>query len=158
MTAWDDTFVDVTASSGADTTQLLVGNVADPEKRGCTLVRMLIRLWVNQSTPGVVSGIQALTMGIGLSSDDAFTANALPEVQVADDFPQTGWLFRDQVLVLDETLATGVFAAISVREDVRSQRKLDRASAYIRISNVAVEGTSFSVRCKGLIRALYKLP
>ena len=97
-------------------------------------------------------------MGIGMSSDDAFTANALADVNTDSDFPMGGWLWRDMVMVMDETLGSGVTPYIEVRVDLRAQRKLDRASVFLARSNTAQEGTNFSVEMTAFIRMLYKLP
>ena len=137
---------------------MIAQNVADPEKRGCTIVRILAHLWLTATTPGAVSGIQRVHCGIGLASDDAFSANALPDIDQDSDFPVGGWMWRDLYVIKDETLASGVFAPIEIKVDLRAQRKMDRASVFLARSNTANEGSAFSVRMTGLVRVLYKLP
>jgi len=135
-----------------------MGNVADTEKRGCTLVRTVVGLCLRAASPGVVSGQQRVTIGIALVSDDAFSASAVPDVEDAADFPVQGWLWREVRLVYDETLATGIINPVEVRLDLRAARKLDRSSMVLLMSNENLEGTGFDVRVLGLIRSLYKLP
>ena len=157
LTAWDDEVIATDTPAGSSDTQLLCQNVADPEKRGCTLIRIIIRLSVFATVPGVVSGNVRMNYGIGLSSDDAFAANALPEAGVADDFPVAGWLWRDAFVVRDETLASGIVDHQRIALDLRAMRKLDRSSIWLRVEAAALEGTSFNVFTSGLIRCLYKL-
>ena len=158
-TAWDDSRVAATVGSGASTTgQLLVENVADPEKRGCTLVRMILDLSLVATPPGAVSGMQRLSIGIGLVSDDAFSASAFPEPSETDDFPVGGWIYRGMRLIRDETLASGIIAQERLYLDLRVQRKLERSSVVFMTKNDAVEGSTFSVAVQGLVRSLYKLP
>ena len=158
-TAWDDEFVSLSLANATAGNQLLVQNVADPEKRGCTLVRMIVGIDVMVNQPGTVSGKQLITVGIGLVSDDAFSAGVFPENNVADDFPVGGWIYRAQRIIWDETLGSGVGVdKVRFEADLRAQRKLARSSVFLQVHNGAHEGSTFSVFATGLVRALYKLP
>ena len=145
-------------SLGGQQAFLLAEDVADPEKRGCTIVRMLLGLSLSAATPGVVSGSMRITMGISMVSDDAFVAAALPEADTTADFPVSGWLYRDEYRIVDETLASGVIMLTRVEKDLRTQRKMDRSSLVFQLESNLAEGTAFDVRCTGIVRALYKLP
>ena len=159
MTAWDDEFINFDMASGAQANTLLVQNVADPEKRGCTLIRTMVKMTYYPSNPGAVSGQMSIFVGIGLASDDAFTAGALADPNSAADFPMTGWVYRDRHLVIDETLGGGgPGRPLTVDQDIHSQRRLDRGSLVMTFNNDFNEGVAFNVRCIGLIRCLYKLP
>ena len=160
LTAWDDQVMvaGFTATSGGGNAVLLAENVSDPEKRGCTVVRLLARLTLAPATPGAVSGVQTLAMGILTMSDDAYTASAFADPEQDADYPVGGWLYRDVVTVRDETLASGIVAFPEVVLDLRAQRKLDRSTLAFRVFNSALEGTAFTVRITGIIRVLYKLP
>ena len=159
-TAWDDQLFNQDVATGSRVLLLLVEDVADPEKRGCTLVRMIFGINLLASNPGAVSGQQKVSMGVMVVSDDAFLAGsaAMPDPTVDAEFPVGGWLFRAQYIVQDETLASGIIAPLRIEKDIRSQRKLDRASLVFRAENDSMEGSTFSVRMVGLIRCLYKLP
>ena len=77
-TAWDDKLVNFSLANGAGTAAIeLVTNVSDTEKRGCTLVRLLLDLSFWANPPGTVSGVQLFDTGIGLVSDDARLAAEL---------------------------------------------------------------------------------
>ena len=49
----------------------LLDNVSDAEKRGCTVIRTLVHLWLTPVAGTIVNGSQRLNAGIQLSSDDA---------------------------------------------------------------------------------------
>ena len=160
LTAWDDQVITLTtlASGGTGLQLLLCENVADPEKRGCTLIRIIIGLSFFPTPPGQVSGRQAVSFGIALASDDAFTGGALPDPETDDDYPVSGWLFRTTFPVFDETLATSGPIGYRIERDIRSGRKLDRSSIYMDMHSAGDEGTQFSIGVIGLVRCLYKLP
>ena len=147
-------------SSGSTSEVGLVDDTADPEKRGCTLIRLIMDFWMFPSIPGAVSGRQVVTMGIGVVSDDAFAAGSsgLPNPEVDGDYPVGGWLWRHKVPIFDETLATTGPLVIRIKEDLRAMRKLDRSTVALMMKSVSNEGTSFTVQWMGIIRALYKLP
>ena len=158
LTAWDDENVGFDIASGTEGNLELAQNVADPEKRGCTAIRILVNVWLHASTPGAVSGSQILSIGIALTSDDAFAGSVLPDAEVAADFPVSGWLYRERFMVTDELLSSGVIQPIHVNRDLHASRKLDRATLFIQFANGAIEGSTFNVRAVGLVRVLYKLP
>ncbi len=159
LTAWDDQLVtSLSVTSGAENSFLLTENVSDTEKRGCTIVRIILALELLPSVPGNVSGVQTVSMGIGATSDDAFAAGALPNAEVDTDFPVMGWLWRGKYLVRDETLATGIVPFPRIDADLRSQRKIDRSSVFVILQNTPVQGTAFNILVSGMVRVLYKLP
>ena len=160
-TAWDDRLllgsaIDVPAG-GRSSLQLAL-NVSDPEKRGCTVVRIIMDLVVWPIPPGAVSGVDLLSMGVQMVSDDAFAAGAMADPEDDADFPVTGWLYRGVFLVRDETLATGIGDFTVVQKDLRVQRKMDRGTLVLTVHNTGLEGTFFTIRTTGIVRVLYKLP
>ena len=158
LTAWDDTFVDFQSLDNTRNEQLLVGNVADPEKRGCTLIRLILGLHVVAAAPGAASGMTVVSVGIQLSSDDAFTASAVADADQTADFPVSGWMYRDNFVLQDHTSATGPPHIVEVRKDLRAARKMDRSTVSVQMHNNSFQGAAFTVRIIGLVRALYKLP
>ena len=156
-TAWDDELISAQVANGAQDARLVIQNVADPEKRGCTLVRVIVHLWLQASAPGASNGTMSLDIGVCLVSDDAFAAGALPEADVAADFPVAGWVYRDRICVLDSVDAKDG-PLVEVFKDLRVQRKLDRSSAVLLLEANSRLGTAFDVSCMGIVRGLYKLP
>jgi len=158
-TAWDDTRIASDVANGSTANVEIASDVGDAEKRGCTLIRTILSLWIHASTPGAVSGSQIVFLGMQLASDDAFTGGALPDVEVGADFPMAGWIWRESVFITDETLAAGgSIQPIALWRDIRSQRKLDRSTVMLSIHSAPTEGTAFNIRVVGLMRLLYKLP
>ena len=158
LTAWDDTLFNSVLTDENQQSLELMKAVADAEKRGCTLIRMLVHMQYHASVPGAVSGVTLVTFGVSVVSDDAFAAFIVPDPQQEGDFPVLGWVFRDRTAVVDETLATGIVAPVSMRYDLRSQRKLDRSTLIWTSIAQGREGTAFTVQETGIIRCLYKLP
>ena len=159
-TAWDDLLVNQTLTSAVQDIRELMQLVADPEKRGCTLIRTIIDLTFHPVSPGQVSGQQAVDLGIGLVSADARVAGAVPDSDVSGDFPVSGWIYRNRVRVVDETIATGIvdYSGGRIEVDIRGQRKLDRSDVVLISLNTPIQGTAFNVNMLGIIRMLYKLP
>ena len=156
-TAWDDQLFTVTQVNGVQAGAiLLVEDVADPEKRGCTVVRIIMRVTLLPVVINGVTGRQTVSVGIALASDDAFAAGALPDPQTQADYPVGGWMYRDQVVVPSES--TGVVPHVVLQADLRAQRKLDRSSLFFTYHSQLDEGVSFEVQLTGIIRVLYKLP
>ena len=157
-TSWDDQLFNFDIASGGRVEFLLMENVSDTESRGLTLARLILGYSLVPSVPGVASGSQKMSTGIFLASDDAFSSGGVPEANQQADYPVSGWLYRDQFIIVDETLATGFPVVIRIDKDLSVQRKLDRASLVVGMMNDPIEGTPFNVRAIGLIRSLYRLP
>ena len=159
-TAWDDSILNVDyVSGGATQGNRIMEDVADPEKRGCTVVRILISLSMYAAgDPGAVSGVQRTSLGICTMSDDAFDAAAFPDPNVNADFPVSGWMYRNTFAVRDETLATGIVPFVMIEKDLRVQRKMDRAALVLLGVSEGIQGSGFNVKIVGMIRVLYKLP
>ena len=158
MTAWDDQLLSsFTLTSGVTATSILTENVADPEKRGCTIQRVIVGLDFSPNLPNAVNGASTISMGIGLTSDDAFAAAALPDPEVDADFPVSGWLYRNRVLITD-TVTGGNWRSIRVDQDLRVARKMDRSTVFMSFRAEQMSGAAFNVHVSGLIRVLYKLP
>ena len=158
-TAWDDELVNTVVVNGGTTVAIrLMNNVADAEKRGCTVVRMIMGVDLLAEPPGVVSSTQRFTMGVGMISDDAFAGSVFPDPDTDSDFPVNGWMHRSVHSIRDELLATGVIATVRVDRDIRSQRKVERSTLALFVQNTNTEGAGNSIRITGLVRVLYKLP
>ena len=156
-TAWDDLYLSGSvANAGQDIVRLLP-NVSDTEKRGCTAIRVLYHAWYSPTSPGVANGVMSLDVGIGLVSDDAFSASAVPEADDADDFPVAGWVYRDRWAVMDSVDSRDIQPVEAFR-DLRAQRKLDRSSLVMLHEASTHVGTAFTIKFIGLVRVLYKLP
>ena len=157
-TAWEDTFINQDLANNARLDQDLLVNVSDADKRGLTVVRTLIHLWFTPAAGSVVNGSQKLFMGIQLSSEDAFAANAVPDPNNSTEYPIGGWMYRDLIVVINPNTGPFLNPSVELWRDIRSQRKLDRSEMMYSVENNAGSGTTFNVSAIGLIRVLYKLP
>ena len=117
------------------------------ERKGATLVRTLIDLYVMAVTAGTGG-----TCGLGISmvNLDGHAASALPEADSASDQP--GWIWRTVVPVFTDTV--NAFAnATHIKEDIKSRRKYAGDDMLIDLIIDNVTGsTSFNV--DGMIRLL----
>ena len=119
-------------------------------------MRLIVDMMFFAATPLQTSSVQWMQFGIGLTSDDAFSAGATPEPEAEADFPVLGWLLRSHCVVASET-SPGQ-APVRRFYDLRVARKLERSSVFVSVTNTAIEGTATAIRHNGLFRALYKLP
>ena len=158
-TSWDDKLLDDILTSGAGFSNLeLMLNVADTEKRGMTVVRIIMGLALFDNVSNA-SGQSLVDWGLQCVSGDALAAGGLADPNQDNDFPVAGWLARGRESVLAETLAVqGTPAITRLDRDLRVMRKVERSSLVFSIQNVSSEGTAFNVRVTGIIRVLYKLP
>ncbi len=158
-TVWLDTIVSVTAGTGASTSVDLLGTTLETEARGYTLVRTIISLEALNSTYAGHSGRQAVSLGIGMMEREAAASGAFPDPGDPTDAPGRGWVWRDTRVVLSVLDTPGEgwpytrFAA-----DLRGMRKVMYAEPVLVFDNDALDGVAFTVRVRGIIRSLYKLP
>ena len=156
---WQDSTLNQPVASGAELITLLTADFTNPrDTQGFTVVRTLFCYQLSPTTPGVVSGQQRVSIGIGVASEEAFNAAVVPNPSVASEEPTLGWIYRCIHLVVDETLATGKPEVVRVDRDIRASRKIDSGKLYLVWENEAVEGSTFSVRLSGMLRCLIKLP
>ena len=152
---WEDTLINFQIASGAQGITNLLVNLNRDERRGLTVIRTLVRLDLLPATPDAAFGEQALCMGIGVSSEEAFSAAALPDPNVAGDRPARGWIFRDVYVVKDHTAEDGSSPIRRVEMDLKSKRKVDSGQLFFAFNNDPIRGTVFDVRVHGLVRMLY---
>ena len=159
ITAWDDQLVNtVNLVEGTQAPVLLAENVADPEKRGCTIVRMLIGIQIMPSNPNTANGTQRVMIGVGVTSDDAFSAGALPDLETDADFPVQGWMYRDSFVVVDIASGGNPGMVVRIEKDIRAQRKIDRSTPFLVLRTNTIQGSTIGVMYSGIVRILYKLP
>ena len=158
---WHDTFIGVLCANGAvpQIVDLLVA-VAAPDKRASTVTRTLVRLDVYEGATNSAKGTSAVSLGIGITSQEAFALGetAIPDVNVAGDSPRLGWLWRDFASATGSIDAGNVMEIQSIRADIRAQRKLENGELYFSAQASGIVGAGISVRVQGLIRTLIRLP
>ena len=157
-TVWQDTLVGVDMATGTQALISLAGDLLPTDTAGMTLVRTIMCYTMIASAPHAVSGWQSIDLGIGAASQEAFAAGIVPDPNTRDDQPQRGWVYRCRHEVLDELSGSALsIAPVIVNKDIRSMRKIENGELYLVINNSPVEGTTFNVRTRGIIRCLFKL-
>ena len=123
-----------------------------------TLARMLIRLSIIGDVVAAGRGGQRISIGVGVSDQEAFQAAVLPDPNNALEEPLTRWIFRDEVhLVYGGTSAESQNQE-HFREDIQTRRKINDGEIYVIINSDGSFGTAITVRVTGLIRLLVWLP
>ena len=156
---WIDTVMNtVLVTAPTDLTVVLTTGLPDNELKGTTLVRLLIQLQLFLSDVLDDTGVQLMSMGIGLAGQEAIQASGtgIANPGTEDEFPSSGWLWRVRHAVIAD--ATPGFPTPNIDKDIRAQRKLMYGAPFIRFNNANSQGTPFSVQIVGVIRALYLLP
>ena len=155
-TDWIDTVIDRGVSTGAQDFFSLMMGVAPVNVRRQTLIRTIISIDFTSNTTAGAYGVQQMSIGIGITSQEAFAVGVFPDPITANDQPSRGWIYRTRMAVAQN--GVGGVVVYSLRADIRSQRKLDDGECYFVIDNTAEVGLSFEVHMTGLIRQLWLLP
>ncbi len=155
-TEWQDTLISQTVVSAGQTVFSLMGDIAQREQRGLTVIRTLIRLSTHSSSIAGAYGVQLLDIGIGVTSQEAFTAGIVPDPATALDKPRLGWVYRTRHAVSQNGIGSVVMHDLVA--DVRGARKVDNGELFCIFQNGSSTGTDFSTVTQGIIRCLFKLP
>ncbi len=154
--AWGDTLLDVLLVDATPMTAInLLTNLVASDTITTMRVIGRLRLIANDIDVNVTTQTQG-SFGIGVTSLEAFSANALPDPQTASEQPARGWLWRESVVGSYERKA-GVAAMWTFPEmvfDMRSSRRVDRGVCYLNGFQGNVSNTASSWRLVGLIRVL----
>jgi len=153
-------------------TQLTAGGISGPDlmgefqadrlaRRGLTVTRLLVHLAFLTTTEGGSEGIMRVDCGIGVITDDAFTAAARPDPDQDLDRPARGWLWRDSFVSRETVQGTNLVSPgffIDHHVDIRARRRLDDGVLFLGMTNTIIAGTGHAVQVAGLIRTLVLLP
>ena len=154
-TAWVDTIVDENAATAGQATKSLLGILGQVDTRGTTLIRTIVSLGLWSNTTAGAWGVQRCDIGIGITSQEAFSAGAFPDPKAATDEPPRGWVYRTSKLVTQNGVGTQI--VFEVMADIRGARKIENGELFLIMDNTAESGTTFTVNLQGLVRILYKL-
>ena len=151
---WTDVLIDQETGSAAADIVSLSQDLTNLQTRGVTIVRTIIDLHMAPTLPGAVTGIQKVSLGIGIASLEAFTSGVVLDANAASEKPPRGWLFRTQCMVIDMPEGVSIVKCVG---DFRGKRKLDNGEPFIQIMNDPASGTSFTVTTVGIVRTLMLL-
>jgi len=126
-----------------------------------TVTRLVGVVNMFTSSTNEVEYTQEVDLGIGVASKEAFLVGgtALPDPNVAGDYPARGWLYISRE-VAQQAIPTGGTPTAMYRQnirfqfDIRTMRKVDKGILYVHIRNTNVDGTATLLQTSGRIRAL----
>ncbi len=158
-TQWQDTLIAVTLVEAGQAGITLLGDLATVDTQGMTLVRMLLRLTVQQvvSTIGTANETSIYDMGIGVIEQDAFAAAVFPDPVTQDDATPRGWVYRVR-LPLTDVAAVPSWDPQFIQEDLRGKRTIGNGELVLIHSNNADIGDGFTMHILGIVRCLFLLP
>ncbi len=142
----------------------LVVKLFDPEAqtRGVshsTLTRIIYGVDLIPAAPGVVTGVQHISTGIGIGGVDAIDLGitALPNPASDSEFPEGGWLYRAGHVIQDGE-GEGFRWHQRIDVDLGAKRLLRNGAIYMVLSNNLIVGTGFTCTVAGEIRMLVMRP
>ena len=154
---WVDTNIDITVSSGSSGSTSLMTGVSATQTRfdRMTLLRTILGFDIAYAVHDSGEGSQRVSLGIGITSQEAFTAGVFPDPETDTDFPVRGWIWRAKYRIFGFAADQPAIFTRRVDLDLRAMRKLENGEAFMNIANVAEEGTTGVIIVTGLIRQLW---
>ncbi len=156
---WADRTIDILITSGGQT--IPIDLLADlPTSDVKTVTRIIGRLTIVSADPDTaVSSTQRVDIGIGVASQEAFTAGIVPDPNVQADYPTQGWLWIDSPTIVKVNASGTTEASLIpvITWDVGAQRKVDKGVLYMVANSTAILAGTESVRMVGRIRCLVLL-
>ena len=156
-TMWIDMLSDFSIASGGQNVEDL-----DPDNqlssRGMTLIRTILCHDYSYTVHDAGEGSQIIDIGIGITAEEAFTADVVADPSTRLDFPPMGWVYRCRHKLHGFAADQPAFDVRSVYRDLKSQRKMDRQHPYLVVDNTPDSGTASAVHMVGITRMLYLLP
>jgi len=153
---WVDTLLtQQVASGGAQINSLLTGLTATESRMGLTLMRLILCLDIAALVHDAGEGSQFVDTGIGIVSQEAFTAAVFPDPATAADFPVGGWLFRCRVRTYGFATDQAAVYNRVLERDLGAKRKINNGELYIHTQNTADQASTHTISLSGVVRALF---
>ena len=160
-TLWVDTIISTqVASAGQSIVALDETGFSVQERRGArwTLVRSIIRLDLATTIRDSGEGDQVVDLGIGVVSEEGFTASVVPDPNVGLDFPIKGWVYRARYRVYAVAADDQNVDIIRIDKDLRAKRLMANGRLALIVNNTANQGAATSVQLTGIFRNLFLVP
>ncbi len=158
-TFWNEQILGFTTANGAETLISLLSGLGDATEM--TLIRTIVRLDVMvDDSAETNSSIQRMSMGIGITSEEAFSigTTAISDPATASEHPSRGWVYRTSGAVFISNVAQGGHAPWRINDDIRTKRKIDRGDLFMKFQNDNLEGATNTLITAGVVRCLLMLP
>ena len=94
-----DTSVGATDAEGSQRVLSLLGGVSEDTMEGATITRIVAALSFASTTVAGAWGLSKVTFGIGVISQESFTANNPPDPATVGDYPVRGWMHRETFML-----------------------------------------------------------
>jgi len=158
-TLWIDTSAALLIAAGGQTHKSLMTGVSSTQTRfdQMTLLRTVIGLDVARFIHDSGEGSDQVSLGIGVTSQEAFAAGSLSDPEVDTDFPSRGWIWRARYRVYGFAADQPAVFNTRVDLDIRSMRKLENGEVFFVGSSELVEGNASTTQVIGLIRQLWQV-
>ncbi len=156
-TIWIDTLIDQQVANASSAFQSLMSGVTalDTRLKGMTLMRTIIGVDIAHLVHDSGEGSQDFTVGIGVTTQEAFNAGVIPDPNSETDFPTRGWVWRYRCRTYGFAADQAAVYNLRVDKDIRSRRRLENGECYIVMNNDADQGSTGTVNLIGLIRQLW---
>ena len=156
-TLWVDTLLATTLAPGVGTLGIsLMTGQSVIGQRNWTLLRTIFDIQLYSITVAGAWGVVNVDLGFGVTSQEAFAADVLPDPNVNGDLPTRGWIYRTRCVVAQNGVGSQII--YPCKDDMRAKRKLYNGEAYVALVNTARAGTSFTVVIDGIVRQLWLMP
>ena len=144
---------DAVAADGFLKTDLLA-ELPDMDTK--TVVRIILDVWAVYSEAEETQNQNAVDFAIGVTSQEAFIAETLPDPNAVGDYPQSGWLYAAcKPISLSLTAANQLWVQYAhFEKDLRAMRKVDRGVLFGYWDNIGIGGSVQAIRLYGRVRSL----
>ncbi len=117
-----------------------------------TVARLVGYLTITPDLPASLNATQRVDIGIGVVAEKSMSGVLTPQPDISTDYPARGWMYAATKWVSQSTTVGFVYPQWEF--DIRTMRKVDKGILFIGAGSNNVDGTAFSVRLGGRIRAL----
>jgi len=155
--AWVDFIFNLTLADGAALQSQDILFDMDAAFTTVTVTRLIGQITIRPEDPDATNtGAMRIVQGIGVASAEAHAGNVVPNPSVTPEYPTLGWLWRDLAAVSMQN-ASGTMESYQfpeIRFDLGANRKVDKGILFYTADSTTINGTGYTVRLTGLIRAL----
>jgi len=158
QTRWVDTYTNfqLAMAGGVQVSQTLMANQTLIQTRGWTLTRIIGHFQAVSHDEAGGPGIYSFDCGILVASQEAVTAAVFADPETESDFPSSGWIWRDRIVVSQNVVnIPGGEAIPPTRFDIRAQRKLGNGTVQLVIDPNALRGAAGSMDLVVMVRCLF---
>ena len=155
--AWADLKFQAQIGSGALMTALdLLADLAPQPLDTITVTRIIgsLHAFIEMPNPEV-QGIMACDLAIGVVAASTFPAT-VPDPTVTSEYPARGYLYATTKWVAQNSGANSSQSQHMVQWDfdIGAMRRVDKGILYVAAGNTLIDGTAFTLRVGGRLRAL----